>query len=676
MLTIFEKLLQRIESVDKFLSSRIKQEPHFLPIQEEIKELIKQIEISKLRVKLVSRFPLLSSSFQTWINTQTQLNDKYIFSNEPFPVFTNSRTKIEVLASLILQPSVIAEGKNYQLPTNQKTSLGYRSDCQIPISREYNLVSGYHAEIIPPINPQEEWQIYDLNSRHGTYINGQRITAQVLKPEDKITLGYSKHSLKSPELVFQSESRQKFDSPQINHLEGFLSDCDILILIINATQEINDQEKELIKKACESQLFKIFIVIDDSSFDVNIADFKNNLNHLEYIDNFIIKTLTFDVFYPNVIKKITAEINSKFEDFHELLFYTNETLIKDYFKTKFMVQCNLIESILNQQEDACKKEIQKIEAQLNNRTPSDLKEKLNRVLHQANIDKNQTFQHIRMFDFSQSKFYIMDGTSTHSFIYKIKEFIDGLKPVVVENKTKKRQYEIILSSEKIKESETIHTYITRLSTQELAQWAKEEWQKIHNQYANGGLDELTKRTYLALKIIPSLEITNFPLNDSLENFDIYKCFQETYAQITDKIIREENSYKGDIIRIGVTGLIFLAAPNPIPLVMGIVNYFDRNAMQKKAQDSRTEQQIEALKIRLYNHYHAISRSMIEKLCQHLNLELQYQENKINEYLKTINQQTVNYINNLTEDMNQQQIQLQLLKKYKTEFIQRLQGSIN
>ena len=57
MLTIFEKLLQRIESVDKFLSSRIKQEPHFLPIQEEIKELIKQIEISKLRVKLVSRFP-------------------------------------------------------------------------------------------------------------------------------------------------------------------------------------------------------------------------------------------------------------------------------------------------------------------------------------------------------------------------------------------------------------------------------------------------------------------------------------------------------------------------------------------------------------------------------------------------------------------------------------------
>jgi len=94
----------------------------------------------------------------------------------------------------------------YQLSPDSAVSIGREPSCQIVLdSNIYEGVSRRHAEVRPlatTATGSPSWEICDLNSANGTFINGKRLQGcQRLKPGDRILLGRD-----SAEFIFEYQA--------------------------------------------------------------------------------------------------------------------------------------------------------------------------------------------------------------------------------------------------------------------------------------------------------------------------------------------------------------------------------------------------------------------------------------------------------------------------------------
>ncbi|MBV9384822.1 MAG: FHA domain-containing protein [Chroococcidiopsidaceae cyanobacterium CP_BM_ER_R8_30] len=94
------------------------------------------------------------------------------------------------------------EELRYPLLTTQEVLIGRESGCQIYLDyATHNMVSRRHVAIRPlsTASGYSRWEICDLNSSNGTYVNGQRLQGcRELQPNDRIRLGK-----RGPEFVFE-----------------------------------------------------------------------------------------------------------------------------------------------------------------------------------------------------------------------------------------------------------------------------------------------------------------------------------------------------------------------------------------------------------------------------------------------------------------------------------------
>ncbi|MDJ0555480.1 MAG: PrsW family glutamic-type intramembrane protease [Microcoleaceae cyanobacterium MO_207.B10] len=143
------------------------------------------------------------------------------------------------------------------LSETEEIMLGRSASCQIVLDTKlYGMVSRRHA-LIRLHGTQTnatalKWEICDLNSANGTYINGTKLNGcQILQVGDRITLGY-----KGPEFIFDNLSTQKATS-LIDPLENSTTPPDQSISntqgqsAITLTQlfPIASTGKQLVKKA-------------------------------------------------------------------------------------------------------------------------------------------------------------------------------------------------------------------------------------------------------------------------------------------------------------------------------------------------------------------------------------------------------------------------------------------
>lgn len=87
----------------------------------------------------------------------------------------------------------------FPLPPRMEIVLGRDPRCYVVLSStEYGRVSRQHAKIVPVEGQPWAWQIQDLDSANGTFVNGQRIRGwRVLQSGDRIQLGQP-----GPEFIF------------------------------------------------------------------------------------------------------------------------------------------------------------------------------------------------------------------------------------------------------------------------------------------------------------------------------------------------------------------------------------------------------------------------------------------------------------------------------------------
>ena len=111
----------------------------------------------------------------------------------------DSMSRLE--ATLVLQ---IAQrnGPSFLLRPNQDNTIGRAAEADIVVADR--LTSRGHAAISRDAS-NGEWKIRDLESRNGTWIDGQRVTEMLLRPEMSIRIG-------TTEFIFRIPSRNHIES--------------------------------------------------------------------------------------------------------------------------------------------------------------------------------------------------------------------------------------------------------------------------------------------------------------------------------------------------------------------------------------------------------------------------------------------------------------------------------
>lgn len=101
--------------------------------------------------------------------------------------------------------------QRYLLSTTQEMVVGREPQCQIAVDPFlYGSVSRQHAKIKPISSSSDlNWQVCDLGSANGTYVNNQRLQGcQILRAGDRITLGED-----GPEFIFEYQLVNKTTPP-------------------------------------------------------------------------------------------------------------------------------------------------------------------------------------------------------------------------------------------------------------------------------------------------------------------------------------------------------------------------------------------------------------------------------------------------------------------------------
>ena len=686
----FTKLLQKIDSVERFVNARVKPGSPLTQVRDNLRRLTQTLKTGKLRVNIVSRFPVQMIAMGNFINHYPSLSSSYQFKINPIPQATEKTQTIQ-LAELILQPSVTTgqQPTSYKLSLTETISLGRGSQCQIKLS-ECGLVSNYHAEIIPILtsgNPQPRWEIQD-KSTNGTYVNGEKVLGKKqLKKGDRITLGYHKLSFKSPELIlnFQPSETKVTQPPQYDQL---WTNCDLLCFVLNPSQPITESEQQLIEKIAQTQLFKFFIVWDTSTENLQFSQLNSqNIKLLTELINrqnssqlSVIQTcLPLQPFYPNFYSS-SAEIYPR-NEYHlfcqvweNLPNQQTEDILKERVKAEFISQISLIEKVITDRNHQLKTQIKKNETTgFASQSIPQLKQKINLKLQGISQDKNKIVNEIKLSDFPESKQRFIDPQINNSLLHKIQCLVEQELQVKKDGNQLKVELPSATAGFPIRENETLHDYLIRFCQFQVCEWAKLEWQNILWVYAEGGLQTFLQRSQNSLKLVPG-----YPVNlSSHHNFEVDKLLEDEYIKPTDSHQNSANGGTGrlamDVVRIVMFGAISVGTGNPISLMNGVMNLAGGNLAMMQGQRKQQEQQIIALKRELSGHYKAIARSMVEKVSRNITYHLTVTDLALTDTIKKEVERISSDLSQTEQKFKQYQTELTNLQKDKAELLKIIKG---
>lgn len=708
-----EKLVKHIQEIQQFVAGRSHQHSACAAIAQALEKSVASLKEGKLMLQIVSHDPNSAKALYDLLRTHESLTAAYQFRVTPL---TSELQLVspKPTAALILQTST--PQRRYPLSVTDKLAMGRHPECHILIPDPYVLVSGYHANIQPLEADSHKtymnWQICDL-SRNGTYVNEQQVQGcQVLMEGDRITLGAPTATDTSPELIFESLPTLSSSTEQ---MDALVTECDVLCWVVSSQTSLTAVEQQLLEKIRTTHFTNLLVVVDTTdslnqptqlipSPPTKVSALLQTISPLDVFglplrySHTETSVAQLDVIQPEaerLLKGLESLVKRKPED-----------ILAKRLSMQVLAQLSLVEHVLDLDEKKLARESQRDQAKLKP-GKNQIKEKTDTILKQIQEEKTAFFKQAKD-KLKQSKTDLLDDYLENSISYKIRRFVDQLKPHVVKQRGRK-YIQLRFSTIEVVESkgakrkplkpETVeeksidaNTALMNFCRSELSWWADEEWEMLCLDSQNG-LRGLLQKAYEALHSIPSVSL-NCSLFQPESSIDNQTVFEEAFAMPVSESRYQEASpvvYMLKKVRsqwmqfifmfsffsvLGIAGRrqimqhisapivnAFKASPYIATVVLLVVLYFLFRFLSRLYQEDRDiEREKEAEKIRnnLRSYYQALAKNrLVEKLVQSLTTALEVEEQRVEKILQVAKHQTTRITTEI--ESNQAPIKQRLLK---------------
>lgn len=435
MSAISERLANRIQEIQQFVDDRIDRDLIFKAVSQELVKIADSLKRGKLTVQIFGQNPVSAQAVQDFFSQRSTLEEFYHF--KPISLFQAPK-QIESPLTAVLVPQVnsanssILVETDYKLAPNQRVVIGRGFQCQICLSEKYVRASRHHTEISFLLNPDSQdtspsWQICDLNSTNGTYVNGQRLQkCQMLQPGDIITLGYEKQTEESPEFLFKYHSNSTFDIPS-TETEFYppLGDCDVFCLVIAPNKMHEIDQMQLLQKVSQTQISTLVVVLEISALTEQAVQqaFKDEV--ITWLQSHITDTQKLEVYanYSSDLEMLCSSLQTLNKRKYE------EVLTKR-LTVSVLFQLTLIENFLSGQVKALETDNQQARTQLQIVGGERLRRQIDEKIRIINNDKVNVVREIKV-KVSESVTDLLNNLYHHSIICQLGRYVNHLETEII-----------------------------------------------------------------------------------------------------------------------------------------------------------------------------------------------------------------------------------------------------
>jgi hypothetical protein len=676
-----EQLGLILENIQLFLQRKFDEREDFKEISQNLDKLQINLKQKKLLLKIVSTNLSLAQGLSDLIKTNELLKEFYQLTFHSLPQLPTQQQQFAGIKLKQVSDRGTNSIQSYQLNGAGELSFGRSPECDVSLDPSlYRGVSWNHGTIKAMVSDSKDfqWQICDLESTNGTFVNGEKIQqCQLLKPGDRITLAAPLATIQNGVNIAEFVLTIDPESIEIEADREYweLIDCDLLLIAIDGKQPLSIKEKNFIQNFDNAFISKQYIVADipDPKPENNTAQVvETNLANLESWLKNEVKKKDFDLFSvhlrPYYDHDVSVELNVKLQKKQDQFLKVLESIVKRQpenvlakrLSLKAIRELKPVKLFLQESKKSLIQNIELEEQRLASSSQINWKDIAKKTITQVERDKDLLFKQIKL-DLSQSKVATLDNFAKHSLIYKIENFVDGLNPVIV---TKNGQKIILLNDESYAGSNDINTILIEFCTTSLKKWSIKEWQKITNTYGNGGLNGFLTRATQQVNVQFILSSKSFFI--SPDTIDIENNFLLSFVGLPCETVYKQKSLTGYIVKelrgniMAIMMPITLLIPlvfvgdkvskgqifgtiaklfNQHPWILGIVVcvaiYLFINSYNRDAEE-KIEEVSQKLKKELSGYYQSFTKNLLDKIIQDINLALESEDKKIIDSLESIN----------------------------------------
>lgn len=700
-----ENLLKHLQSLQQFINARVDRYPILQEIVTELAEISMSLKRANLTIGIYSQFSIPAQGLYSLFNTSQALSQFYQIENLGMPpgeqsTYSSPAPQARSVPSVTLQANnaVGQPQTQYELAQNlligrehQNLKVDFRSQGAVLVALpHYRKISSIHALISPTANADinaPNWQICDLGSTNGTYINGQKITnCQILKPGDRITLAYPAPSEKAPEFIFEQPTNTTSSG---NNSDKSTIPYDLICLVINPRNELSTSEKNLINALNPNKVSGLIIIADISgisnqesqSININLSTIKTWINEnnpaLVQAKKLDIAPFLLSPFYPQNINisdpNLQKTADSLCQSLINLAKIQSENIISSRYSVKLSSTISSIENALNTFESSLARDARRAEEQLSGKTVDDLRRQVSRVFTTVGDEKSEFFSRVRSeLARSKSDSFNPFTQDESNILHKIRTFVDNLPPVVT------RQGGEVCIQLQPEDGANTHHAVVQFCKLELSRWVIDEWWRICNAYGGEqGLNGLHKKSYVALNCLPSLSLSN-PFSEPSELGDIQKNLDGSFREVLTSNSYYEGSSSDMMLnsaaRVAIQGMsaLGIAAINPFSAAIqgasaaaglaSLVGQVLNRSKLDKYKEHKLEEIVVNTKLRASSYYQSLTEYLLGRLLQDTSMALEKEERKFNRALASINEQMYAYLEDTNRCLNEYKNQQMMINQ--------------
>ncbi len=643
-----ETLGQITHSLQSLVADLASSDQAYTGVEQSIKEIRGSLQSGKLTLQIVGQDIARAEQLQNMLAIHSGLEANYQFRTAAIPPIPTLFLQSSLANTMLTQ---------YQLETPHNKIIGRSpATSQLVLSNSFHLTSGNHAEFRLL---DHNWQIRDTGSSNGTFINDDINRLQdwySLKAGDRICLGSPTQAEGSASFVIDISSKNNSGE----NITKILS-CNIICLIV-PSQPLSESLQYLLKTAKTSEASRFFIVIEQSE-NMTPEEFTTTFSKIDSSVKYQLPGVPYGIFPLIFNDRITDSIGSSpplqseldhfYNSLKNLSVLGTETILTKWSVNKLSKIIDKTEDILLKARNISNRQLSNSNSLIQDPLHADRRKNFERIYKKVTSDCDEFFERIRI-EVNQSKSNFLDEFKQNSIGHKIQEFTKQLQPQVV---TKGEYRNVHLQIGPGADFNSVHEALVDLCHFEISKWATAEWEKVQNDYADGGLSSFLEGSFNKLNYIPEVSIsrkdflsssklnTQTILNTSSVEPDIN--FKYRKISFFEYLVKngKSHAFGGVTLTLIITFLfkgsdgttksdlevkVFYLILFLIPCTIGMLwfNY-------KQDKDMRRKEATDKLKKESNDYYRSYTEWLVEKLIQRIDIIMSAETRRFQENLGNV-----------------------------------------